>query len=164
MGILDRLRRLLPTKRPLVPDEPVVYRAIGVVHNAVKAPRPGAWDDVRSDIFLREDLVDAVEGLQDYSHVIVVYHFGQVPESERRLTVQVGNDGATRGVLASRSQRRPNGIGISVVPLVHRRQGVLRVLGLDAIDGTPVLDLKPYLPMYDSVADAKLPEWAQFKE
>ena len=64
-----------------------------------------------------------------------------------------------RGVLATRSQRRPNPIGVSVVAVVQRRKGVLRVQGLDAIDGTPVLDIKPYLPPYDSVPDARMPDW-----
>ena len=62
-------------------------------------------------------------------------------------------------MLATRSQRRPSGLGVSVVPLVRRRRNVLRVLGLDAIDGTPVLDIKPYFADYDSVPDATMPEW-----
>jgi len=51
-------------------------------------------------------------------------------------------------------------VGVAVVPLVRRRRNILRVVGLDAIDGTPVLDLKPYIPHYDSVPGARLPEWA----
>jgi tRNA (Thr-GGU) A37 N-methylase len=66
-----------------------------------------------------------------------------------------------RGVLASRSQLRPNPLGVSVVQIVHRRKAVLRVQGLDALDGTPVLDIKPYLPSYDAVPEAKLPPWVQ---
>jgi tRNA-Thr(GGU) m(6)t(6)A37 methyltransferase TsaA len=161
MRLIDRLRDALPGARPLVSREPVTYRPIAVVHNHVKAPRPQGWEGVRSDIFLREDLIESMEGLEGFSHVIVVFHLDQVPESERRLRLQVGTDARERGVFATRSQRRPNAIGVSVVPIVHRRQGVLRVIGLDAIDGTPVLDIKPYLPAFDAVADAKLPDWAQ---
>jgi tRNA (Thr-GGU) A37 N-methylase len=62
-------------------------------------------------------------------------------------------------VLATRSQRRPSAIGVAVVPLLRRRHNILRVQGLDAIDGTPVLDIKPYLPPYDSVPDARMPDW-----
>ena len=160
MGILDRLKGLLPGGRPLVPREPVSYRPIGVVHNRVRTSRPSGWEDVRSDIFLREDLIGSLEGLDEFSHVIVVFHLDRVPESEQRLRLPVGTDGAERGVLATRSQRRPNAIGISVVPIVHRRQGVLRVLGLDALDGTPVLDLKPYLPAFDAAPGARLAPWA----
>ena len=161
VGFLDRLKGLLPRGRPLVPREPVTYRPVGVVHNHVRTSRLSGWDDVRSDIFLREDLAGALEGLDDFSHVIVVFHVDKVPESEQRLRLPVGTDGVERGVFATRSQRRPNAIGISVVPIVHRRLGVLRVVGLDAIDGTPVLDLKPYLPAFDAALDAKLAPWAE---
>jgi tRNA-Thr(GGU) m(6)t(6)A37 methyltransferase TsaA len=160
MSLLDRLRNALPGGRPLVPREPVEYRAIGVVRNRVRTPRPGGWEEVRSDIFLRPDLIGSMEGLQGFSHVIVVFHIDRVPEEEKRLRLSVGTDAAERGVLATRSQRRPNPIGVSVVTVVHRRLGVLRVRGLDAIDGTPVLDIKPYLPAFDAVPGALLPAWA----
>jgi tRNA-Thr(GGU) m(6)t(6)A37 methyltransferase TsaA len=134
---------------------------VGIVRNRIATSRPHGWQDVRSDIFLSDDLVDALDGLQDFSHVIVVFDMHKVPENERRLMLAVGRDGLERGVFATRSQRRPNAIGVSVVRLVHRRMGVLRVKGLDAIDGTVVLDLKPYLPAYDSIPDARLPAWAR---
>ena len=107
-----------------------------------------------------EALIGSMVGLEGFSHAIVVFHIDRVPEEEKRLTLPVGTDAVERGVLATRSQRRPNGIGVSVVPILHRRLGVLRVLGLDALDGSVVLDIKPYLPSYDAVADAVLPSWA----
>jgi len=64
------------------------------------------------------------------------------------------------GIFATRTQLRPNPIGFSVVPLLARKGNVLRVRGLDAIDGTPVLDVKPYIPHYDSVPQATIPAWA----
>jgi tRNA-Thr(GGU) m(6)t(6)A37 methyltransferase TsaA len=64
------------------------------------------------------------------------------------------------GIFATRTQLRPNPIGVSVVPLLARKGNVLRVRGLDAIDGTPVLDVKPYIPHYDSVPQATIPAWA----
>ena len=161
MGFFGRLRARLGGGGPLIPREPVEYRPIGVVRNRVKQPRPGGWEGVRSDILVREDLTGALDGLEGFSHVIVVFHLSRVPAAEQRLRVPAGTDVAERGVLATRSQRRPNPIGVTVVPLLHRRQGVLRVSGLDAIDGTPVLDVKPYLPAYDAAPDAKLPAWAQ---
>ncbi|HLF71405.1 MAG TPA: tRNA (N6-threonylcarbamoyladenosine(37)-N6)-methyltransferase TrmO [Dehalococcoidia bacterium] len=166
MSLLDSLRSLLPGRKPLIPREPVSYRAIGVVRNRVRESRPSGWEDVRSDIILRDDLAPALDAIEGFSHVIVVFHFDGVPEEARRLTIAVGNETPPpeRGVLATRSQLRPNPIGVSVVQVLHRRQGVLRVRGLDAIDGTPVLDLKPYLPAYDAVANATLPAWAMRKE
>jgi tRNA-Thr(GGU) m(6)t(6)A37 methyltransferase TsaA len=160
MGLLDRLRGLLPGGKPLIPREPVTYRAIGVVRNRVRDSRIPGWQDVRSDIILRDDLSSALDAVDGFSHVIVVFHLDRVPDDERRRQVQVGTDSAMRGVLATRSQRRPNPIGVSVVPVLHRRKSVLRVQGLDALDGTPVLDVKPYLPAYDSIPEARLPDWA----
>jgi tRNA-Thr(GGU) m(6)t(6)A37 methyltransferase TsaA len=160
MGLMDLLRARLPFGRPLIPREPVQYRAIGVVRNRVRESRPHGWEDVRSDIILRDELAPALEGIEGFSHVVVVFHIDRVPENARTLRLQVGSDGSERGVLASRSQLRPNPIGMAVVPLLHRRRGVLRVQGLDALDGTPVLDVKPYLPPFDAVPEAKLPPWA----
>jgi tRNA-Thr(GGU) m(6)t(6)A37 methyltransferase TsaA len=162
VGLIERLRSWLPFRRPLIPRDPVAYRVIGVVRNRVREARTTGWEDVRSDILLRDDLVSALESLEGFSHVIVVFHLDRIPDTARRLTVSVGNEDTApeRGVLATRSQLRPNPIGVAVVPVLHRRKGVLRVKGLDALDGTPVLDLKPYLPAYDSVPDAQLPDWA----
>ena len=162
MSLLSRLRGALPGGKPLIPREPIAYRAIGVVHNHVTEPRPDGWEDVKSDIILSDDLAAALDAIEGFSHVIVVFDFDRVPEDVRRLRIPVGNEEVPpeRGVLATRSQLRPNAIGVSVVPVMHRRQNVLRVRGLDAINGTPVLDLKPYLPQYDAVPDATLPGWA----
>ena len=160
MGLLDSLRSMLPFGQPLIPREPVSYRAIGIVRNRVRESRPSGWEDVRSDLILRDELATALDGIEGFSHVIVVFHIDRVPESAQTLRLQVGSDGKERGVLASRSQLRPNPLGVAVVPLLHRRGGVLRVKGLDALDGTPVLDVKPYLPSHDAVIEAKLPPWA----
>lgn len=153
---------MLPGGRPFIPRDPFSYRAIGVVRNRVREPRSVAWQDIRSDIILREELADALDAIEGFSHVIVVFHLDKVPDAARRLRVRVGNEESPpeRGVLATRSQQRPTPIGVSVVRVLHRRQAVLRVKGLDAINGTPVLDVKPYLPEYDAVPDAKLPSWA----
>jgi tRNA-Thr(GGU) m(6)t(6)A37 methyltransferase TsaA len=161
---LDGLRGLFGLRIPLVPREPAVFRSIGVVRNGVRAPRTEGWEQVRSDLIFRDDLTDALDGIETYSHIIVIFHLHRVPEEER-TTGRIHPRGDPRlpeqGVLATRSQRRPNAIGVAVVPLLRRRKNILRVRGLDAIDGTPVLDIKPYVPHYDSVAGAKVPDWTQ---
>ena len=162
MSLLDRLSFALSGRRPIIPREPIVYRAIGVVRNRVRDSRPDGWEQVRSDIIFSDDMEPALEALEGFSHVIVVFHLHGVPERARRLTLPVGSEDEppARGVLATRSQLRPNAIGVSVTSVQHRRKSVLRVNGLDALDGTPVLDVKPYLPSYDAVPDATLPPWA----
>lgn len=155
------LRRFGLGGRP-VPREPVSLRPIAVVRNNVFEPRPEGWEEIRSDLIFRDDLLGALDGIEEYSHVIVVFSCHQVPEEERTaLHIRPRGDQRLpkQGVLATRSQRRPNALGIATVPLLRRRRNILRVLGLDAIDGTPVLDIKPYLPHYDSVPEARVPDW-----
>jgi tRNA-Thr(GGU) m(6)t(6)A37 methyltransferase TsaA len=158
----DDAQRRLGKAAPPVPREPLSMRPIAVVRNNVSEPRPDGWEQVRSDLVFREELAPALEGIETYSHIIVVFHCHLVLEAERDL-LQLHPRGdlslPLQGVLATRSQRRPNALGVSVVPLLRRRHNVLRVLGLDAVDGTPVLDIKPYIPYYDSVPDARVPDW-----
>jgi tRNA-Thr(GGU) m(6)t(6)A37 methyltransferase TsaA len=161
---LDPLRSLLGLRPPAVPREPVLLRPIGVVRNSVREPRPNGWDQVRSDLVFRDDLLAALDGIEAYSHVIVVFHCHLVPEEARttgRIRPRDNPELPEQGVLATRSQRRPNPVGVAVVPLLRRRRNILRVRGLDAVDGTPVLDIKPYLPQYDSAPDARVPDWMQ---
>ncbi len=160
--LLDALLRRLGLRTPVVPADPVPLRPIGVVRNNVAEPRAEGWEDVRSDLIFRDDLLDALDDIEAYSHIIVVFYCHKVPEEERaggRIHPRGDVRLPEQGVLATRSQRRPNAVGVSVVPLLRRRRNILRVQGLDAIDGTPVLDIKPYLPPYDSVPDARVPGW-----
>jgi tRNA-Thr(GGU) m(6)t(6)A37 methyltransferase TsaA len=152
--------------RRTIPREPVSIRPIGVVRNGVTAPRPDGWQHVRSDIIVREELAGALDGIEGYSHIIVVFAFDKVPESELKERVRPRGDARIpeQGVLATRSQLRPSPLGVSVVRLLRRRGNILRVEGLDAIDSTPVLDIKPYYPNYDAVATAEVPDWARALE
>jgi tRNA-Thr(GGU) m(6)t(6)A37 methyltransferase TsaA len=160
--LLDNILRLFGYGGGPVPREPVSVRPIAVVRNNVFDPRPDGWEEVRSDLIFREELMPALDGIEEYSHVIVVFHFHRVPEAERGvLMLHPRGDTSLpeQGVFATRSQLRPSAVGVAVVPVVQRRRNILRVRGLDAIDGSPVLDIKPYLPPYDSVPGATMPEW-----
>jgi tRNA-Thr(GGU) m(6)t(6)A37 methyltransferase TsaA len=161
-GRLDSLLRRFGLGGRAVPLEPVSLPAIAVVRNNVREPMLDGWERVRSDLIFRDDLLDALDGIEKYSHVTVIFYCHRVPEEARssgRIHPRGDPSLPEQGVLATRSQRRPNAIGVSVVPLLRRRHNILRVAGLDAIDGTPVLDIKPYLPPYDSVPDARMPGW-----
>jgi tRNA (adenine37-N6)-methyltransferase len=145
------------------PRMPVSITPIGWVRNSITDPDRHDWSRVVSRVVLRDDLVHALDGLDGFSHVIVVCWLDRVGEDERGLkSVHPAGDMSieARGVLALRTHHRPNPIGISVVALERVSGAVLRVRGLDAADRTPVLDIKPYLPTYDSVPHARLPRWA----
>lgn len=158
--IFDRILRLFGMGGQPVPREPVNLSPIAVVRNSVFDPKPDGWESVTSDLIFREDLIDAIEGIDSYSHIIVIFSCHRVPNDAKTHTLLSGDISLPQqGILASRSQLRPNSIGVTVVKLLRKRKSIVRVLGLDAIDGTPIVDVKPYLPQYDSVPDATVPEW-----
>ncbi|MBC3437343.1 tRNA (N6-threonylcarbamoyladenosine(37)-N6)-methyltransferase TrmO [Pseudomonas sp. BW16M2] len=102
------------------------------------------------------DQSDAVEGLEQVSHVWLLFLFHQALEDKPRLKVRPPRLGGNKsmGVFATRATHRPNGIGQSVVRLEGVEPGRLLLSGIDLLDGTPVLDIKPYVPYADSVAEA----------
>ena len=166
MPLGNRLRNFL-TKlglwpEQLIPTEPVNLKPIGIVRNRVREPRMEGWEDVPSDVIVRKNLTGALDGIEAYSHVVILFHLHKVSDDARSRT-HCHPRGDPRyplqGVFATRTQHRPNPVGISVVRLVKRRRNVLRVKGLDAINGTPVLDIKPYIPHYDAPSEVRLPEW-----
>jgi tRNA (adenine37-N6)-methyltransferase len=139
-------------------------RTIGIqpmasVHNGISKPQTSGWEQVESEITLLEGYSpEMLSDLSSFSHLIVVFWLDRLPE-DRPRPHRVDVDGAARGVLATRSQLRPSPIGVSVVSLLGIDGPTLRVQGLDALDGTPVLDVKPYIPYYDSVQSASVPAW-----
>ena len=102
------------------------------------------------------DQAHALEGLEQVSHVWLLFLFHHALETEPRLRVRPPRLGGNRmvGVFATRSTHRPNGIGQSVVRLERIEPGRLHLSGIDLLDGTPVLDIKPYVPYADAIADA----------
>ena len=102
------------------------------------------------------DQGDAVAGLEQVSHVWLLFLFHQALEDKPRLKVRPPRLGGNKsmGVFATRATHRPNGIGQSVVRLEGVEPGRLLLSGIDLLDGTPVLDIKPYVPYADSIAEA----------
>jgi len=139
-------------------------KAVGIVRNKVKqAPGPGYnWWGIVSEIVVESSLTEALDNLEEFSHIIVLYWMHQVTAIEKRpLKTHPGGKQELPlvGRFATRSPNRPNPIGKATVRLLERQGNILRVEGLDALDGTPVIDIKPYIPGYDSVTDAKVPPW-----
>lgn len=141
---------------------------IGVLHSCFKdkfgVPRqPGLIRvaDARLELFASYNRAEAFSGLEGFSHIWVTFVFHHCLDQEAGLSVRPPRLGGNRkvGVFASRATHRPNPIGISVSELVAIEQDkngfCLRLRGVDLIDGTPVLDIKPYVPYSDSIADAQ---------
>jgi tRNA-Thr(GGU) m(6)t(6)A37 methyltransferase TsaA len=139
----------------------IVIKPIGVVKNNIKESLREGWREMVSELILEPNLEGALEGLEQFSHIIVVFWMHKVPR-EKGIPFKIHPQGRQElpltGLLATRAPHRPNPVGVSVVRLLECQGNVLKVKGLDALDGTPVIDIKPFFPG-DGIADARFPPW-----
>jgi tRNA-Thr(GGU) m(6)t(6)A37 methyltransferase TsaA len=138
--------------------EPVVFRPIGVIHSEHRelgrtpiqpVCAPGSAGTV-------EVFAEFAEGLDDidgFSHIYLLYAFHRAREAPLKVVPYL--DDVPRGVFATRSPERPNPLGLSLVRLVERRGAALLVEDLDVLDGTPLLDIKPYVARFDTREDSR---------
>ena len=146
----------------------ITIRPIGIIRSKVKQKQQSDynWQEIVSEVVIDSRFSEALDGLEGFSHIIVIYWLHQAVDPAK-MAMKVHLRGKQElppvGLFASRSPYRPNPLGQKVVRLLERRDSVLRVQGLDAIDETPVIDIKPYIPGYDSVADATVPRWTGSK-
>lgn len=139
----------------------IIMQPIGYVRNNVENKKDVAWGQDVSTIELLEDFSSGLEGLADFSHATIIYYLDKaVYEKEKHLQRHPQNrdDMPLVGIFSQRGKDRPNRIGMTSVEIVSVNEKTLTVKGLDAIDGTMVLDIKPYYPVYDK-KDATVPEW-----
>lgn len=135
---------------------------IGRVSSGIEYPSDVKWENITSKVVIAPQLVEALDGIDGFSHVLIIFYLHKVDE-DRRSLLKVHPENREElplvGVFATRSPSRPNPIGVTVVKLLERQENVLKVLGLDAYDGTPVLDIKPYLRRGDLIEEATMPDW-----
>ena len=134
---------------------------IGYVSNDVLSKKDVSWGEDVSTIKLKEEYIGGLQGLEDFSHVTIIYYLDHaVYDSLKHLQRHPQNreDMPLVGIFSQRGKDRPNQIGMTSVQIVEVSDDTLTVKGLDAISGTPVLDIKPYYPVYDR-KDATVPEW-----
>jgi tRNA-Thr(GGU) m(6)t(6)A37 methyltransferase TsaA len=128
-------------------------RPIGYVKSPYKermdAPRQGRLSDTVSEIVIDEQYLPGLEDVEKRSHLIILSWFDRADRTMLKATPP--HEMIEHGVFATRSPTRPNPVGFSVVDLLGREGNSLRVRGLDALDGTPVVDIKPYSPDIDCV-------------
>ncbi len=139
------------------------YRPIGVIRTPFASPegvpiQPAAAKGVVGRAELDPGLADGLKDLDGFSHVILIYHFDRARPAA--LKVKPFLDSMERGVFATRSPARPNAIGISVVRLLAIEKNVIYIENVDIVDGTPLLDVKPYVPRFDGAEDVRI-GWVQ---
>lgn len=139
--------------------KPIIYKPIGIIHSHFKeiegAPIQAiAAKDSIGTIEIFPEYSEGLKDLDGFSHIILIYHFHL--SKKYTLTVKPFLDNQQRGVFATRAPARPNSIGISVVELLKIEVNRLFVKGLDILDKTPLLDIKPYIPEFDSYNAEKI--------
>jgi formylmethanofuran dehydrogenase subunit E len=136
--------------------EPFTCKPIGVIHSPYRqphqAPRQGRGEDAQCEIEVFTEYEAGLADIDDFSHLLVIYWLNR--SESYTLSVQTPWDTVPHGVFATRSPRRPNPIGICPVKVLSRNGRRLNVKWLDALDETPLLDIKPYIPEVDAVIDA----------
>lgn len=141
--------------------ETITMVPIGIVRNEVVHRKDTSWGGDVSSIILDRPYAPGLKGLEAFSHAIVLFCLNQAhydPAKHLRRRPQNREDMPLTGIFAQRAKDRPNRIGMTSVEILSVTDDTLTVKGLDAIDGTPVLDIKPYYPVYDR-KEAAVPEW-----
>ncbi len=139
----------------------VEYTPIGVVHCPLctpgEPPFQSRFSTFEGIIEIYPEFVEGLKDVEGFSHLILLCHFNRA--QKRALQERPLTDGnAQHGIFATRHFNRPNPIGIAYVTLKKIEGGTLHVTGLDLLDGTPILDIKPYIPAFDCIPDAT-PGW-----
>lgn len=143
-------------------EDIITLRPIGIVKNGFDKGPLRNYEDSISKIVLDPSLTEGLYLLEENSHILVVFWMNRIQINERNI-MKMHPKGREElplvGVFATRSPRRPNPFGIRAVRLLKIRDNVIEVKGLDALNGSPVLDIKPYSRKHDLVEEAKSPGW-----
>lgn len=139
--------------------ETITYKPIGIVHSSKKAIKGMpiqsiASENINGSIEIFPEYIEGLTDLDGFSHLVIVCHFHL--SKIGNLIVQPYMDDHSHGVFATHSPNHPNPIGISLVKLEKIQKNILFISDLDMLDGTPVLDIKPFVPQFDERKDVKI--------
>jgi tRNA-Thr(GGU) m(6)t(6)A37 methyltransferase TsaA len=142
----------------------LMLRPLGrVVRGRSPEVRDDRWQQAEAEIEIDAAWAEALEGIEEFSHIWVIWWLDRFdgPPAQRRIHPERREELPLVGLLATRSPHRPNPLALTAVRLLARDGARLRVQGLDAYEGTPVLDVKPYLRRGDLIPEATAPEWLE---
>ena len=142
--------------------EKIILEPVGFVSSPVSERMDENWGEVKSRIILRPEYAGALLGLEGFSHAIIVTYLHEAKyDKEKHLQRRPRNlkTMPLLGIFSQRAKNRPNPIGITAVRILEVGNDYIEIKGLDAIDETPILDIKPYYPHYDKIEESKVPEW-----
>jgi len=132
--------------------EEIKYKPIGIIHTPFKKPegtpiQPEGGKGIEGWIEIFPEYTEGLKDLEGFSHIILIYHFHLCKKSN--LIVKPYMDKRSHGVFSTRAPSRPNPIGISTVQLIKIEDNKIYICDVDIVDGTPLLDIKPYVPEFD---------------
>lgn len=136
----------------------MIIKPIGIIHTPFHTPedmpiQPGGAGDTTGTVTVDEQYLEGLADLDGFSHVYLLYFFHKAKRVA--MTVTPFMDTSPRGVFATRSPLRPNHIGLSIVRLAAIAGNIVTVQGIDVLDGTPLLDVKPYIAAFDAVRQSR---------
>ena len=143
-------------------NQTIILKPIGHVVSPVEETVDEKWGCVLSRVVLLPEYAGGLDGLDGFSHVIIVTYLNKAkyePAMHLKRRPRGLESMPLVGIFSQRAKDRPNPIGITAVRVVRVGTDHLEVQGLDAINGTPVLDIKPYYPHYDKIENPQTPEW-----
>jgi tRNA (adenine37-N6)-methyltransferase len=131
----------------------ITYHPIGTIHSPYQdlhgmPIQPVGAQGVKGTIKLRKEYQEGLKDLEGFSHIIIIYHFHK--SNGHSLHVKPFLDTVERGIFATRAPKRPNAIGLSVVKLDKIESNIIHISNVDVLDGTPLLDIKPYIPHFNA--------------
>ena len=132
----------------------ILYKPVGIIHTPFKEVKampiqPIGAKGIQGTIEVEPEYVDGIKDLEGFSHIFLIYHFHLSQGYSMQIKPFMDDD--LHGVFATRAPKRPNPIGISVVRLVRAEGVTLHIEDVDMVDGTPLLDIKPYVPEFDAL-------------
>lgn len=135
------------------------FSPIGMIHTPFKNTKnmpiqPTGAKNVQGSVTVFDAFSEGLTDIEGFSHIILLYYFHC--SDGYKLTVKPFLDDTLHGLFATRAPRRPNPIGLSIVQLLRREDNILHVAGLDVVDGTPLLDIKPYVPAFDTPTETRI--------
>ena len=145
----------------------ISYNPIGIIHTPFKQIQnmpiqPSAASGIKGYIDIKEKFIEGLNDLDGFSHIYLLYHLHL--SNSFKLKVIPFLDNQDRGLFSTRAPKRPNPIGLSVVKLIKIRDNIIDVENVDIVDGTPLLDIKPYVREMEGVTDYKIGWLSSYKE
>ncbi len=146
-------------KNIIVNTKGIIYKPIGIIHSPFKniegVPiQPAGANGIKGKVKVYKKYLKGLMNLEGFSHIILIYHFNLSKGYSLKVIPFLLD--TEQGVFATRAPKRPNQIGISVVKVEKIQENIIDIMNIDVVDGTPLLDIKPYASLFDNVKNEKM--------